>query len=75
MRMFNLAVPVTALVLFGSSGVAAAAPKDYCADLKGVNTGTACQIQLSDVGYNVDISFPTGYPDQKSVFGLHHPDA
>jgi Protein of unknown function (DUF3298) len=33
-------------------GVAAAAPKDYCADLKGVNTGTACLIQMSDPAYN-----------------------
>jgi hypothetical protein len=67
MRIFKLAVLVTALVVFGSSGVATAAPKDYCADLKGVNAGGACQIQMSDVGYIVNISFPTDYPDQKSV--------
>src|SRR3954469_25786297 len=64
MRMFKLAVPVTALVLFGSTGVATAAPKHYCADLKGGNTGSTCEIQLSDPGYNVNISIPTGYPDQ-----------
>ena len=68
MRILKVAVLVAAVVLFGGSGVAAAAPpKDYCADLKGVNTGQACQIQLSDPAYNVNISFPTDYPDQKSV--------
>jgi hypothetical protein len=67
MRMFNVAVVVAAVAIFGSSGVAAAAPKNYCADLKGVNVGQMCQIQLSDPGYSVDISFPTDYPDQKSV--------
>jgi Protein of unknown function (DUF3298) len=67
MRVLRLAVLVAAVVFFGSSGVAAAAPKDYCADLKGLNTGQACQIQVSDPAYNVNISFPTGYPDQKSV--------
>jgi len=64
---FKLTVLVAAGVLFGCSGVAAAAPKNYCADLKGVDTGQACQIQMSDPGYNVNISFPTDYPDQKSV--------
>ena len=41
MRTFNMAVLVAAVAIFGSSGVAAAAPKDYCADLKGGNTGTS----------------------------------
>lgn len=67
MRILKVAALVTAAVFFSSAGVAAAAPKDYCADLKGVRAGSACQIQLSDVGYNVDISFPTDYPDAKSV--------
>jgi Protein of unknown function (DUF3298) len=67
MRIFKLATLVTAAVFFSSSGIAAAAPKDYCADVKGVNTGGTCQIQLSDPAYNVNISFPTDYPDQKSV--------
>jgi hypothetical protein len=67
MRMYTLTVPITALVLFGSTGVAAAAPKDYCADLKGGNAGSTCEIQLSDPGYNVNISIPNGYPDQKSL--------
>jgi type 1 fimbria pilin len=67
MRIVKAAVLVTAIVLFGSSGVAAAAPKDYCADLKGGNTGSTCEIQLADPGYNVNISIPTDYPDQQSL--------
>ncbi|MDT5279819.1 MAG: hypothetical protein QOJ20_1014 [Mycobacterium sp.] len=68
MRILKVAVVCAAVVLFGCSGVAAAAPpKNYCADLKGVDTGQACQIQMSDPGYNVNISFPADYPDQKSV--------
>jgi len=68
MRILKLAVLVAAVVLFGCSGVAAAAPpKNYCADLKGVDTGQACQIQMSDPAYNLKISFPTDYPDQKSL--------
>lgn len=68
MRSFKVAAFATTLVLFGSAGVAAAAPpKDYCAELKGTNTGQTCQIQMADPGYNLDISFPISYPDQKSV--------
>lgn len=67
MRLAKAAVLATAIVLFGSPGVAAAAPKDYCADLKGGSTGSTCVIQLADPAYNVDISFPTGYPDQQSL--------
>jgi hypothetical protein len=67
MRSFSVAVLVTVATIFGSSGVAVAAPKDYCADLKGGNTGSTCEIQLSDPGYSVDISIPLDYPDQKSV--------
>jgi hypothetical protein len=47
--------------------VAVAAPKDYCADLKGGTTGSTCEIQLSDPGYSIDISFPLDYPDQQSI--------
>ncbi len=47
--------------------MAVAAPKDYCAELKGGNTGSTCVIQLSDPAYSVDITFPLDYPDQKSV--------
>lgn len=67
MRFFSVAVLVTATAIIGSSGIAAAAPKDYCADLKGANAGSTCEIQLSDPAYSVDISIPQDYPDQKSV--------
>jgi hypothetical protein len=66
-RIFNVAVFVAAVAVFGSSSVASAAPKDYCADLKGGNTGRTCEIQTADAGYNVDISIPLDYPDQKSI--------
>lgn len=67
MRFWSVAVLVTVAAIFGSSGAAVAAPKDYCADLKGGNSGSTCQIQLSDPGYSVDISIPLDYPDQKSI--------
>src|ERR1051325_11623332 len=67
MRKFNVAVLAAAVAICGSSGLASAAPKDYCADLKGGNTGTTCEIQLADAGYNVNISIPLDYPDQKSI--------
>jgi uncharacterized protein DUF3298 len=66
MRSFSVAV-LTTVAIFGSSGVAVAAPKDYCADLKGGNTGTSCVIALSDPAYSVSITIPQDYPDQKSV--------
>jgi hypothetical protein len=67
MRSFSVAMLATVAAIIGSSGVAVAAPKDYCADLKGGNTGTSCVIALSDPAYSVDISIPLDYPDQKSV--------
>src|SRR3954463_10058482 len=67
MRSLSVAVLVSVAAIFGSSAVAVAAPKDYCADLKGGNTGSTCEIQLSDPGYSVDISIPLYYPDQKSI--------
>ncbi len=67
MRFLSAAVALTVAAMSFSSGLAAAAPKDYCADLKGGNTGSTCEIQLSDAAYSVDISFPLDYPDQKSV--------
>lgn len=69
MRFFSFsgAVLVAAVAICGASGVATAAPHDYCADLKGGNTGRTCEIQLSDPRYSVDISIPSDYPDQKSI--------
>jgi hypothetical protein len=67
MRSFSVAMLITVGAIFGSPGVAVAAPKDYCADLKGGNTGGACEIHLSDPGYSVDISIPLDYPDPKSI--------
>jgi hypothetical protein len=67
MRIFSVAVLVTAAAIFGSPGVAVAAPKDYCAELKGGNTGRTCEIQLSDPAYSVDISIPLDYPDLQSI--------
>jgi hypothetical protein len=67
MRFSSVAVLVAAAAIVGSPGVATAAPKDYCADLKGGNTGSSCEIQLSDPAYRVDISIPLDYPDQKSI--------
>lgn len=67
MRSASMAVLATVAAIFGSSGVATAAPKDYCAEVKGGNTGSTCEIQLSDPAYSVDISFPLDYPDQQSV--------
>lgn len=58
---------VTAVVLLCCSGVATAAPKTYCEELKGTDTGQACQIQMSDPAYNINISLPSYYPDQKSL--------
>jgi hypothetical protein len=67
MRILKVAVLVTAVVLFGCSGVAAAAPKTYCEELKGVVTGQTCQIQISDPTYNVNINLPSYYPDQTAL--------
>ncbi|OBK19354.1 RsiV family protein [Mycobacterium asiaticum] len=66
MRLFSVTVLVAAAAIFGSPA-ASAAPKDYCADLKGSSTGSMCEIQLSDPAYSVDISMPLDYPDQKPV--------
>lgn len=67
MRAFSVAVLAAVAAVVSSSGVAVAAPKDYCGDLKGGNTGSTCEIQLADPGYSVDISIPLDYPDQKAV--------
>jgi len=66
MRILKLTVLVAAVVLFGCSGVAAAAPKNYCADLKAwIRARRArfrCQTRLQRQ-YQLR---PTT-PDQKSV--------
>ena len=67
MRSVRVAMLATVAAIVGSSGVVAAAPTDYCAELKGSNTGNTCQISLADPGYRVDISIPLDYPDQKSI--------
>lgn len=58
---------LAAAALLGLPGVASAAPKDYCADLKGANNGKVCQIQVTDPGYTIKISVPSNWPDMKSV--------
>jgi hypothetical protein len=67
MRLLKLATLVAAVAVASTPGIAGAAPKNYCADLKGVDNGQTCQIQQSDSGYQVTISFPTGYPDLNAV--------
>ncbi|MBB3604142.1 hypothetical protein FHT40_003803 [Mycolicibacterium sp. BK556] len=67
MQKLTLATVITAIAVASAPGTAWAAPKDYCADLKGVNDGQACRIQQSDPAYQVSISFPSTYPDVKSV--------
>ena len=67
MRTVKAAVLATAIVVSATPAIATAAPKNYCADLKGVNTGQACQIQVTDPAYSVNISFPSSYPDPKSI--------
>lgn len=61
------AATVSATLLMGAPAVASAAPKNYCADLKGVVAGTVCQIQVTDPGYTMAISVPSNWPDMKSV--------
>jgi len=62
---------IAAAVVLGPAvsvpGEAVAAPKNYCTDIKGADNGKTCQIQLTDPGYTVSISFPSNYPDMKSV--------
>lgn len=67
MRLFNVAALVTAAAILSSPVVAVAAPKDYCADLKGNSTGSLCEIQVSDPAYTIDISIPLDYPDQQPI--------
>jgi hypothetical protein len=70
MRISTLALAASAVAVFGWSGtgvVSAAPPK--CADLGGVVDSTqACQIQATDPGYSLNISYPVNYPDVQPVF-------
>ena len=70
MRMSTLASAVSAVAVLAWSalGVAAAAPST-CADLDGVlDASQICQIQATDPGYSVNISYPVDYPDATPVF-------
>ncbi|GAB7070016.1 DUF3298 domain-containing protein [Mycobacterium hodleri] len=70
MRMSTLASAVSVVAVLGvsSMGVAVAAPPK-CADLNGVvDANQICQIQATDPGYSVDISFPVDYPDATAAF-------
>lgn len=76
MRMSSLALAVSAVMVLGwsSVGVAASAPPappatPKCADLGGVvDADHLCQIQATDPGYSMNISYPVDYPDAQPVF-------
>lgn len=63
----TITVLVAIVVPLSGAAPAGAAPKNFCIDIKGVDTGTVCQITLTDPGYTVDISVPSNFPDMKSV--------
>ncbi|PND58541.1 immunogenic protein MPB64 [Mycobacterium sp. ENV421] len=67
MRKATLATLIAAAAITGAPGIAAAAPTNYCGDLKGVDNGQTCDIQQSASAYQVKISFPSRYPDLKPV--------
>jgi len=67
MRSLTIGALVTAVAIGGCPGIAAAAPKNYCTEIKGVDTGQVCQFNLAGPAYHVSISFPSSYPDAKSV--------
>ena len=62
-----VAVVAAITVALGSAPAAVADPTDYCTEIEGVDNGTACQIQLTDPGYLVDISVPSDFPDMQAV--------
>jgi hypothetical protein len=70
MRMSTLALAVSAVAVFGWSGVVvASAAQPKCADLNGVvDANQICQIQASDSGYSLNISYPIDFPDVAEVF-------
>ncbi|MCX2929768.1 RsiV family protein [Mycobacterium sp. CVI_P3] len=67
MRILKVATLVAAVTVASAPGIAGAAPKNYCADLKGVDNDQTCQILMSEPSYQVNISFPSDYPDLKAV--------
>jgi hypothetical protein len=70
MRMSTLALAVSAVAVFGWSGVVvASAAQPKCADLNGVvDANQICQIQASDSRYSLNISYPIDFPDVAEVF-------
>lgn len=70
MRMSTLAVSISAAAVLGWSGLAvASAAPPKCTDLNGVvDANQICQIQVTDPGYSVNISYPVDYPDAQPVF-------
>jgi hypothetical protein len=78
MRRSTLALAASAVAVLGwsSVGVVSAAPPappappaPKCTDLGGVvDANQICQIQASDPGYSLTISYPVGYPDVQPVF-------
>lgn len=69
MRTSSIVSALGVLVVAASTGLATAAgapPK--CADLDGTLVGQTCQLQASDPGYSLDISFPASYPDSKPLY-------
>ncbi len=61
------AIAAAIIVSLGFPAAAVAEPKNYCTEINGVDNGTACQIQLTDPGYIVDISVPSDFPDMEAV--------
>jgi hypothetical protein len=75
MRIPTLALAVSAVAVFGWAGVGGASaappppPAPKCADLSGVvDANQICQIEATDSGYSLNISYPVGYPDASAVF-------
>ena len=66
MHTSTLAVIVAAAIA-SSAGVAQAAPKDYCADLKGTQAGSTCTVAVADPASTITITFPTDYYDMKAI--------
>ncbi|MCW2519881.1 MAG: hypothetical protein JWR46_2500, partial [Mycobacterium sp.] len=66
--MLALAASTVAVFSWSGVGVASAAPPK-CTDLGGVvDANQICQIQASDPGYSMNISYPVGYPDMQAVY-------